>query len=178
MPKVPVVYKEVDGFSAYRVGTDGSIWTRLRLGGPKPTVGNIWKQMQFRSKKLRYYMVVLSNPYTKSRMRSSIHVLVLTAFRGPSPEGEEGRHLNGNPHDNRLANLAWSTHLVNMRDRDKHGTLPRGEINKAAKLTEENVKEVRFLLSKGVSQRQISKRFGVSKYPIWAIANGKNWTHV
>lgn len=62
-----------------------------------------------------------------------------------------------------------------MDDRKLHGTVPTGEKNAAAKLDEAKVEEIRTLLASGMSQRKIAAKFGVSKYPIWAIANNKNW---
>jgi hypothetical protein len=50
----------------------------------------------------------------------TVHRLVALAFIGPCPEGMEVRHLNGNPMDNRPANLAYSTHQVNMMDTLRH----------------------------------------------------------
>lgn len=54
----------------------------------------------------------------------TVHQLVLEAFVGPIPPGMEVRHLNGDPTDNRLENLAYGTHSENMRDRLAHGTDP------------------------------------------------------
>lgn len=51
-----------------------------------------------------------------------VHVLVLEAFAGPRPDGNYGRHLNGNPSDNRLENLAWGTPTQNNYDAVAHGT--------------------------------------------------------
>jgi hypothetical protein len=51
-----------------------------------------------------------------------VHRLVLEAFVGPCPPGMETRHLNGDPSDNRLVNLAWGTPSENNLDRVKHGT--------------------------------------------------------
>lgn len=63
-----------------------------------------------------------------------VHRLVLAAFVGPAPEGHEGCHNNGNPADNRLANLRWDTSHENQLDTVRHGhhfqanktTCPRG----------------------------------------------------
>lgn len=53
----------------------------------------------------------------------SVHRLVLEAFVGQPPfEGAETRHINGDPTDNRLANLRWGTHAENMADMLRHGT--------------------------------------------------------
>lgn len=51
----------------------------------------------------------------------AVHRLVLEAFIGPRPARAECRHRNGQPSDNRLANLAWGTRSENQRDRVGHG---------------------------------------------------------
>lgn len=51
-----------------------------------------------------------------------VHRLVLEAFDGPCPEGMECRHLDGDPTNNRLANLRWGTRSENNLDRVAHGT--------------------------------------------------------
>lgn len=60
-----------------------------------------------------------------SRTRQ-VHALVLEAFVGPCPDGMEGCHGDGNPVDNRLANLRWDTRGNNMLDASRHGTHPTG----------------------------------------------------
>jgi len=56
------------------------------------------------------------------RTTQYIHVLVLTAFRGPCPDGMECCHNDGDPVNNRLDNLRWDTHGENMLDKVRHGT--------------------------------------------------------
>lgn len=51
-----------------------------------------------------------------------VHVLVMLAFVGPRPDGQEIRHLNGDRGDARLVNLAYGTHAENMHDTIAHGT--------------------------------------------------------
>lgn len=51
-----------------------------------------------------------------------VHELVLLAFVGEKPHKHECRHLNGNPADNRLENLAWGTRSENIKDAVAHGT--------------------------------------------------------
>ncbi len=49
-----------------------------------------------------------------------VHVIVLLAFRGPPEEGQVCRHLDGNPANNHLENLAWGTRSENAHDAIKH----------------------------------------------------------
>ena len=52
-----------------------------------------------------------------------VHELVLEAFDRPRPEPHfQVRHLDGNPRNNRLTNLAWGTPAENAQDKIRHGT--------------------------------------------------------
>ena len=51
-----------------------------------------------------------------------VHRLVLMAFVGPCPPGMEACHNNGEPADNRLANLRWDSRRANSLDTVRHGT--------------------------------------------------------
>ncbi len=44
-----------------------------------------------------------------------VHALVLLAFVGPRPEGQEVLHLNHDPTDNRLENLRYGTRSENLK---------------------------------------------------------------
>lgn len=72
-----------------------------------------------------------------------VHVLVLGAFVGPCPEGEEARHLDGMPGNNALANLCWGTPKANADDRTRHGRTPRGVDQHLARLTPIDVVAIR-----------------------------------
>ena len=54
-----------------------------------------------------------------------VHTLVLTAFMGPRPSGQEACHWNGDASDNRLENLRWDTRSGNRRDMIRHGRDPK-----------------------------------------------------
>lgn len=53
---------------------------------------------------------------------TTAHVLVMAAFVGPRPEGYDVRHLDGDPANNALPNLAYGTRAENMQDKRRHGT--------------------------------------------------------
>jgi DNA-binding NarL/FixJ family response regulator len=50
--------------------------------------------------------------------------------------------------------------------------------NRSAKLTEGQVREIKILLSEGVTQKEIAKKFKVTNGCISAIATGKSWNKV
>jgi len=50
-----------------------------------------------------------------------VHQLVLEAFHGPCPPGQEGCHNNGDELDNRPENLRWDTRSENILDQVRHG---------------------------------------------------------
>jgi hypothetical protein len=63
---------------------------------------------------------------TGSKRQVSVHRLVCLAFLGDPPDdASEVRHLNGDPRDNRLTNLAWGSRSENARDKIEHGTNPQ-----------------------------------------------------
>lgn len=107
-----------------------------------------------------------------------IHRLLLLAFVGPKPDGLVTRHLNGNPLDNRLENLCYGTYAENRADAKSHGTERRGSSHVNAKLTEEQVAEIRRLkATSAVTYRELSERFGVSAGVLCNIVSGKRWKH-
>lgn len=69
--------------------------------------------------------------YRDNRRRTYlVHRLVLAAFVGPCPEGEEGLHYNDVPDDNRLPNLRWGTRSDNVRDALRNGGVVRPDVCK------------------------------------------------
>lgn len=64
-----------------------------------------------------------STGYARVRVdgeRYRVHGLVLESFVGDRPDGEECRHWDDDPQNNRLNNLFWGTRLENMADRRRN----------------------------------------------------------
>jgi hypothetical protein len=57
-------------------------------------------------------------------------------------------------------------------------TAARGESNGNAKLTPDDVREIRRLHAGGMGQLKIAKLFGMSKCPISLIVSGRTWKHI
>jgi hypothetical protein len=88
-----------------------------------------------------------------------------------SSDGLEIRHLDGNPLNNCLTNLAWGTPAENKEDRKTHGTW-------GWKLSEPIVREVYVLRLFGETLGSLAKRFHTTPQTISHIFNGKTWKHV
>lgn len=179
-PASPIEYRDIPGFPGYRVGDDGSVWSRRPRNGK-----GAWPQAHRRLRPVRHrtkLVVVLTLP--PERYTRSVHRLVLEAFVGPRPPGMEACHWNGDPTDNRLSNLRWDTHLSNVADAIRHGTQPTpppprlGEAHLSAKLDAERVREVRRLGGSGMSISALARMFAVSRPSIRAIVDRRSWRHV
>ena len=96
---------------------------------------------------------------------------MLLAFRGWPPPGMEAMHLNGNPKDNRLANLRYGTHSENMIDMYRIG---RGHI----RLSPESVRQIRFGLHCGRPPKELAAVYGVSPSCIRGIQKGRRYAWV
>jgi len=109
-----------------------------------------------------------------------VHRLVLEAFVGPCPEGMECRHLNGNPADNRLDNLAWGTRLENFADRTRLGEhkATRGVGQPHAKLNEDLVRRIRKAAADGCKKKVLAAALGVSPSTVSMVVNRSNWAWV
>jgi hypothetical protein len=124
-----------------------------------------------------YSYIAVRRPGRPLPAKLRIHHAVLLAWVGPRPEGHEGRHLNGDHDDNRADNLAWSTHLANIADKEAHGTMLRGAAAGRAKLSEGDVRAMRAAWP-GESYAALGRRFGVSKSTAHAAVSGRRWGHL
>jgi hypothetical protein len=106
-----------------------------------------------------------------------LHRAVLMAWVGLPAVGQVGRHLNDNPSDNWVGNLAWGTTQDNANDKIRNGRQPRGELSATAKLTEADVREIRRLHG-SMSLRALAAKFDVSHTAIRRAATGMKWGHV
>jgi protein gp37 len=104
------------------------------------------------------------------RERVLVHRLVLTLFCRDPQDGEQGRHLDGNPRNNRIDNLAWGTQSANWDDSKSHGTHQRSN-----KLTAEQVAEIRTLARDGETKSSLAAMFDVSATQVANILSGKHW---
>lgn len=169
------VWKTIPGYERYEVSNDGQVRSWLKRGNhsSKATIApHLMKPVR---DAVNRPLVTLSNNGVAKRFY--IHVLVLAAFVGPRPSGQEACHIDGDLQNNHIANLRWDTHKSNEQDKKRHGTAPTGEKNARSKLTEQDVIEIRHLSTQGVRHDEIAQKFNVKANTISRIANGKRWKH-
>lgn len=109
-----------------------------------------------------------------------VHRLVALAFCGqpPTPKHEVA-HNDGNAANNRADNLRWATSAENKADARRHGRMVVGERHYMAKLTEEQVREIRRTYKRGtITQKAIAARLGVHRVLVSKVVLGKIWRHV
>ncbi len=181
-PAPSVEYRDVFQFLGYRVGSDGSVWTRwerfypkgLSGAGVRYVLGEHWKPLKpMPSGKSGYLEVQLrKDGHGYHRL---VHRLVLEAFVGPCPEGMECRHLDGKPGNCWLDNLEWATPKVNQADRLRHGTDVRGEKNGHAVLTNQQAAEIRRMNKICNNKSEIARVFKTTRSVVSKLLLGKTY---
>lgn len=169
------------GYPRYRVGADGSVWSKCKVGKTSLTAGlsDKWKLRKLTVAKNGYRVLPLSNEHGPKLFY--VHRLVLSAFRGECPEGFEACHNDGNPLNNVLENLRWGTPSSNQQDAVRHGrkvNQPKCESHRHSKLTTAQVRNIRKLRKadkKKYTYNILSKLFGVSDCTIGSIVTRKGW---
>jgi hypothetical protein len=81
-----------------------------------------------------------------------------------------GAHRCVNPN-----HLRWATPVENAQDKYEHGTMPLGHRSGTAKVTAEQVLQIRELAANGTTYRAISKQFSISMSHVQTIVAKRKW---
>ncbi len=166
------VWKDVADYTGYyQVSNLGQVRSIPR----KYTRGGILKPIP---NKLGYCLVSLARNGTSRRFQ--VHRLVMRAFVGDCPQGMVVNHLNGKPGDNRLENLEYCTQSQNVLYSYRVlGRDSRGSRNGYAKLTDDDVVEIRRMYAAGsTTQKEIATKFGICRSMVTRIVNRVIWRHI
>jgi hypothetical protein len=107
-----------------------------------------------------------------------VHGLVLLAFTGPVPAGQQARHGTGGKLDNRLVNLCYGTPLENSDDKRRDGTMACGERQGNSRFTQADVEDMRRRYAAGETQAAIARDYGTRQAVISVIVRSEGWRHV
>lgn len=113
--------------------------------------------------------------YPKDHLDLQAARAVLEAFRGPAPVGAYASFKDGDKTNLCVDNLEWV-----VRGQDFHGILPqpKGEAHGSAKLTADQVRDIRAYPSYRGSQKDLAEKYGVSVSLVSAILKRKLWKHI
>lgn len=154
--------------------TADDFWARVdRSGGPDAC----WPWMRGRSGRSGRFDYGATA--WQGRTRGS-HVVAYEISYGPLPEGCLVCHSCDNPPCCNPAHLFPGTVATNADDMVRKGraNTPRGEQNGQAKLTEDQVREIRQRLAWGWRQQQLASLYGVGIMAISDIKRRRSWKHV
>ena len=160
---------EVDG--TYSVSNFGRVRSERGRGAGTILVGSLNKSGY------RQVALYFNGQYTHRR----VAVLVTRAFLGPCPPGLEINHKDesGDKTDDRLSNLEYTTKSKNCLHRSRVLGKVRGEGHGRAKLTEQDVREIRRRYATGKeTQQAIADDFNVGQARVSHVVLRKHWAHV
>jgi hypothetical protein len=144
---------------------------------------NCWEWQLARSPRGYGLLTVRSPQSPTGRAQLRANRASWLAFKGDIPSGILICHQCDNPPCVNPAHLFLGTPKDNNDDairkgRARMGCYAVGEANVAAKLTTDDVREIRRLLSLNVVQRRIADRFDVAPSVICEISKRRAWAHV
>ena len=170
-----VRYRPIEGIEHYRIGEDGSGWSRLVRGSKRRSLGE-WSPIKAHAnpKSGHLYFRLTINGKTVKRY---VHRVVLESFVGPCPKGMECLHQDGNPRNCNLGNLRWGTRKENCADTAAHGRAYRGDRHFLAKLRESDIEAIHEIKKTNPKATSVDLGilFGVSESTIRAVLKGRNW---
>lgn len=135
------------------------LWTRSRAGG---------------CSKGGYGQIKLSG----ERKQGYAHRIAYELAKGEIPPQKQVCHTCDNPLCVNPDHLFVGTSSDNHQDMKRKGRHLYGERNARAVLTEQKVKEIHALLAIGVTQIDLSVRYGVAPITISRISRGLRWAHL
>lgn len=164
----------IPGFPDYCIKEDGSVFTRNVFGSQGKKIGPWWKMKPIES---RGYLQLTLHNEKKGGKVFRLHRLVMLVFKRKSLLNLV-RHLDGNPKNNHISNLAYGNHKDNAQDAQRHGTIARGERIGSSKLKEHQVREVLKRYANGERQISICRLMGLDPNTVSGIVRKKTWRHV
>lgn len=171
-------WRDVVGVDGYDVSDHGRVRSWRRPGaGSRLGRRDTPRVLAVGPQNSGYLIVKLAT--VAGQRTSTVHSLVAAAFIGPRPPGLDVAHLNGDKHDNRAENLAYATRAENMQQSVAHGVLPRGDGKVNARISRQDVLEIRSRHAAGAaSYSGLSKEFGVCTGVVARVVRGEVWQHV
>ena len=170
-----IKYERLEKYPLYRIYENGEI-----IKDKSNINRNDLKHLKHTLSPKGYHTVyVFDKEMTGSSQR--VHRLVAKCFvSGEDDINNIVNHKDGNKNNNHYNNLEW----CDIKYNNKHaietlGVKRCGENNGYSKVTDEEVRNMRYLYSiSNLNYRQIGDIYGISKTTATSIIQGKSWKHV
>jgi hypothetical protein len=170
------IWKKIPEFSRYEISNLGNIRSlnymdRGIVKNLKPALDKGYMKTMIKNDNGKYKTI-------------AIHRIVASVFLGKKPtKKHEVNHINGAKNDNRLCNLEYMTRKENVRHAYTNNLVgsKKGSKNNQSILTEQQVIEIREHAKKHgryYGNKELAKKYGVSRDLIQRIVNRRMWTHV
>jgi len=173
---IPSGFCQIPDFARYAISKDGIVLSICRRARGANRPWSEARRISTSSLKQGYPFVQLQGEDGPRDIK--VHTLMLETFVGPRPDGMQCRHLDGDKTNNRITNLTWGTGVENQHDRILHGTSSQGEKHHYAKLTNDDVLEIRRRAANGELHRVIAADFPVTSSSVQYIVNRRTWRHI
>lgn len=172
-------WRPVVGYEGYEVSNLGRVRSWLKPGRQwsgmvrqRRTVPRMLAPAKFRTGYLMYSLVGES----AAKYLLASRLVAMTFI--PNPEGlPQVNHKNGVKGDNRVENLEWISRSGNRQHAVDVLGLGRGERHGCARLTEDDVRQIRNMIREGMSNKKIASQFGVHPKHVWSIKVAKSWRY-
>jgi len=162
-------FKPIPGHERYGLAPDGTL--------KAPTRGGyfIYKRPS-KVKKGKYPHYCIDGKYILC------HHLVMLTYGTPRPDGPRQylRHLDDDPNNFSIENLAWGTGAENYRDQiiNNFDEWMTGKLHWKQRLTPEDVIHILYKLECGEQISMIAKQYNIERSAIRNIKNGLAWRFV
>ena len=153
--------RQVPNFPKYYVSSNGKVFSFWRKE---------IKTLKTYFDKKGYECTTLCNAKENKSFR--IHRVVALTFLENSNNYPCVRHLDGNPRNNHVSNLAWGSYSDNEQDKLAHGTWKN---RRNGKLTKEMREKAFELKGRYWTDQKIASLLGVSRPTITRLINRKTW---
>lgn len=160
------VFKIINDFPDYVISEYGNIYS-------------LKKQKLIKPYKSRYYQLTLHKKGAGKGKQACVHRLVAESFCTKKTDQDNTvNHIDGNRYNNHYSNLEYCSKSQNTKHAFNTGLCSaKGINNPKCKLTEADVKEIRFLHKK-IKPKRILEIYGIKHPCLYNIVKRISWAHI
>jgi len=151
----------IEDFLEYMVSEDGQIYSLK--------TNKILKQSKNRT---GYFKL---NLWNSRQITVFPHRLVGKAFIDNPNNYPQINHLDGVKTNNKVSNLEWCTHKMNLQHAAAIGLIRRGEENGQSKLLEKDIINIR---NSEKTATELAKQYNVHRRTIGFVLKRETWNHI